>query len=90
MDAALSHTPIESVPVPDDLSTLEASVRERMRLARADKAAFERDGQQLNSQLMQGELNMGRAVITWIERQRAGADAVQIAADQDEAVEESS
>jgi hypothetical protein len=59
----------------DDLDALEALVRERMRAALADKAAFERDGQRLNSQLMQGELNMGSAVLAWIERTRRGAGA---------------
>lgn len=76
--------------MPDELATLEASVRERMRLALTDKAAFERDGQRLNSQLMQGELNMGRAVLGWIERQRAGADAAPLTVDDDEPPEESS
>ncbi len=57
----------------DILGELEAVVRERMRLAMRDKVLFERDGQRLNSQLMQGEINMGMAVLGWIERQRAGA-----------------
>ena len=59
----------------DPLTELEAFVRARMRLAAADKAAFERDGARLNSQLMQGELNMGAAVIGWIERYRHGESA---------------
>ncbi len=59
----------------DVLTDLEAFVRERMRLAQVDKAAFERDGHRLNSQVMQGELNMGTAVIGWIERYRRGEGA---------------
>jgi hypothetical protein len=57
----------------DELTTLEALVRERIRAALSDKAAFERDGQRLNSQLMQGEINMGNAVLAWIEQCRGGA-----------------
>lgn len=56
----------------DDLSAIEQLVRERMRAALADKSAFERDGQRLNSQLMQGEINMAAAVLAWIERLRQG------------------
>ena len=59
----------------DALTDLEAFVRERMRLAQIDKAAFERDGHRLNIQVMQGELNMGAAVIGWIERYRHGESA---------------
>lgn len=61
------------MPLSDELDALEALVRDRMRAAALDKAAFERDGQRLNSQLMQGELNMGAAVLAWIERRRHGA-----------------
>ncbi len=59
----------------EPLGEPEAFVRERMRLAMRDKVLFERDGQRLNSQLMQGEINMGMAVLGWIERQRQGAAA---------------
>ena len=59
----------------DALGELEALVRERMRLASRDKALFERDGARLNSQLLQGEVNMGAAVISWIEQLRSGAPA---------------
>lgn len=54
------------------LDDLETFVRERLRLAMQDKVLFERDGQRLNSQLMQGEINMGNAVLGWIERRRLG------------------
>ena len=63
------------MPASDAFTDLEAFVRERMRLAQVDKAAFERDGHRLNSQVMQGELNMGAAVIGWIERYRLGESA---------------
>ena len=59
----------------DAFSALEILVRERMRLAMRDKVLFERDDQRLNSQLMQGEINMGTAVLGWIERQRQGVAA---------------
>lgn len=62
----------------DALAELEALVRERMRLAMRDKALFERDGARLNSQLLQGEINMGAAVTSWIERLRAGSPADEI------------
>lgn len=58
----------------DGLARIGALVRERMRLALSDKAAFERDGQRLNSQLMQGELNMGAAVLGWLARAEDDAD----------------
>jgi hypothetical protein len=61
---------------------LEAFVRERLRLAVQDKALFERDGQRLNSQLMQGEINMGNAVLAWIERRRLGATAEEVEEDE--------
>jgi hypothetical protein len=54
------------------LGDLEALVRERLNLAMHDKVLFDRDGQRLNSQLMQGEINMGTAVLGWIERHRLG------------------
>lgn len=55
------------------LDELEGYVRTRMRLAMQDKVLFDRDRQRLNSQLMQGELNMGTAVLGWIERRRGAA-----------------
>lgn len=58
----------------DGLARIGALVRDRMRLALSDKAAFERDGQRLNSQLMQGELNMGTAVLGWLARIESDAD----------------
>src|SRR5262245_35839516 len=57
----------------DALAELEALVRERRQRAIHDKALFELHGQRLNSQLMQGEINMGTAMLDWIERSRAGA-----------------
>ncbi len=71
----------------EPLDELEAFVRERLRLAMRDKTAFDRDGQRLNSQLMQGEINMGTAVIGWIERHHRGAVA-ESEDDSDEAAEE--
>jgi hypothetical protein len=59
----------------DLLAELESLARERMRLALRDKALFERDGARLNGQLLQGEINMATAVISWIERLRAGTPA---------------
>lgn len=56
----------------DALDDLEALVRERLRLATHDKILFERDGQRLNSQLMQGEINMGTVVLGWIALRRQG------------------
>ena len=73
----------------DDLAELEAFVRERIRLAMSDRAAFERDGARLNSQLMQGEINMGTAMLRWIELRRAGADAAMAEDDTDTSPEES-
>jgi hypothetical protein len=56
------------MPPTDPLAALDTLVRDRMRAAAADKAAYERDGHRLNAQLMQGELNMGAAVLAALER----------------------
>jgi hypothetical protein len=61
--------------ISDPLSDLEALIRNRLALATSDKATFERHGQRLNGQLMQGEVNMGTAVLAWIERLRQGTAA---------------
>lgn len=66
------------------LGDLEAFVRGRLRLAAHDKALFERDGQRLNSQLMQGEINMGSAVLAWIERRRQGITTEEVEESPDE------
>lgn len=68
---------------PDPLNVLARIVRERMERAAGDKALFERHGQRLNSQLMQGELNMGTAVLAWIERQQ-GQDVPEPELDEEE------
>ncbi len=57
------------------LDDLEAFLRARMTAAAQDKAIYDRNQARLNSQLLQGELNMGTAVLAWLERQRAGAAA---------------
>jgi len=72
----------------DALGELEAFVRRRQLLAMQDKALFERDGQRLNSQLMQGEINMGTAVILWIEQRRAGSATLDGAEDEEPAAGE--
>ena len=59
--------------MPDLLDDLVAFVRTRMEAAAVDKAIYERNGARLNGQLLQGEINMGNAVLTWLEKQRAGA-----------------
>jgi hypothetical protein len=68
----------------DALDALEALVRERLNLAMHDKILFERGGQRLNSQLMQGEINMGTAVLGWIERRRQGVAIEEIDEDSGE------
>lgn len=70
------------MPPTDPLAELDSLVRERMRLAALDKAAYERDSHRLNAQLMQGELNMGAAVLAVLER-RQRADAAASAPDDD-------
>jgi hypothetical protein len=54
----------------DPLEKLATLVRGRMELALRDKATFEREGQRLNGQLMQGEVNMAAAVLAWIDQLR--------------------
>ncbi len=56
-----------SVPVAE----LEAFIRARMAAAERDRALYDRNQARLNSQLLQGELNMGTAVLAWIERRTA-------------------
>ena len=68
----------------DALDDLEALVRERLRLATHDKVLFERDGQRLNSQLMQGEINMGTAVLGWIALRRQGSALADVEDDTDD------
>lgn len=71
------------------LDELAEFVRRRMDLAVKDKAIYLRNGARLNEQILQGELNMGGAVLTWIERAQAGAAATadDDAEDNDEAGE---
>ena len=64
----------------DELAGL---VRARMDAAQRDKAIYERNGARLDSQILQGELNMGAAVLGWIDRLRAGS-APPEAEDEDE------
>ncbi len=61
--------------MPTPLDELETFLRARMTAAAQDKAIYDRNNARLNSQLLQGEINMGTAVLAWLERQRAGADA---------------
>lgn len=55
--------------LPDELV---AFIRDRMAAAARDKVLYDRNGARLNSQLLQGEINMGTAVLTWLERRHAG------------------
>jgi len=71
----------------DDLATF---VRTRMDAAARDKILYERNGARLNGQLLQGEINMGAAVLAWLERQRqhtASTAGAPEPADDDEADE---
>jgi hypothetical protein len=64
---------------PSLLDELETFIRTRMEAATRDKALYERNGARLNAQLLQGEINMGTAVLDWLSRRRAGATAEQAA-----------
>ena len=57
------------------LDELTGFIRARMEAAAQDKAIYDRNGARLNGQLLQGELNMGTAVLAWLERRRAGEEA---------------
>ncbi len=61
--------------MPTPLDELETFLRARITAATQDKAIYDRNHARLNSQLLQGEINMGTAVLSWLERQRAGADS---------------
>lgn len=70
------------------LDELEAFIRARMEAAARDKALYERNGARLNAQLLQGEINMGTAVLDWLSRRRAGVPAEQATEEEEgEAVE---
>ena len=71
----------------DALAELEVLIRDRMRLAMRDKVLFERESARLNGQLLQGEINMGVAVLSWIERLRAGTPAAEIEVEVEDAEE---
>ncbi|MFN8559850.1 MAG: hypothetical protein U0531_21700 [Dehalococcoidia bacterium] len=55
------------------LDDLIAYIRTRSEAAARDKRLYDRNGARLNAQLLQGEINMGAAVLTWIAAARAGA-----------------
>jgi hypothetical protein len=67
------------------LDELAALIRARMAAAARDKLLYDRDGARLNGQLLQGEINMGTAVLAWIERARTGvATTADAGEDEDE------
>ena len=57
------------------IDDLTAFIRSRMAAAAEDKLLYERNGARLNAQVLQGEINMGTAVLTWLERAQAGQAA---------------
>jgi hypothetical protein len=59
--------------MPDLIDDLTAFIATRMGAATRDKAMYDRNGARLNGQLLQGEINMGTAVLAWLEKARAGA-----------------
>ena len=60
------------------LDELARFIRARMEAAAQDKAIYDRNGARLNGQLLQGELNMGTAVLAWLDRQRAGEETAEV------------
>lgn len=52
--------------------------------AARDKVLYDRGGARLNGQLLQGEMNMGTAVLAWIERAQAGVAAAEADTEDDE------
>lgn len=60
---------------------LSAFIRARVAAAAEDKLLYDRNGARLNGQLLQGEINMGTAVLAWLEKQQAGPAAAE---DEDE------
>jgi hypothetical protein len=68
---------------PSLLDELEAFIRARMGAAARDKALYERNGARLNAQLLQGEINMGTAVLDWLSRRRAGETGEQAVEDEE-------
>jgi hypothetical protein len=65
----------------DDLASF---VRARMEAAARDKVLYDRSGARLNAQILQGEINMGNAVLAWIERARDGAAVAETETEDDE------
>ncbi|MBI2760215.1 MAG: hypothetical protein HYX51_02170 [Chloroflexi bacterium] len=63
------------------LDDLTGFIRARMDAAARDKVLYDRNNARLNSQILQGEINMGTAVLAWLEKARQGETA---AADDEE------
>jgi hypothetical protein len=62
------------------LDDLTGFIRARMDAAARDKLLYDRNNARLNSQILQGEINMGTAILAWLEKARQG----EIAATDDE------
>lgn len=54
---------------PAVLDALNLYIRARVEAAARDKLLYEQDGARLNAQLLQGEINMGAAVLEFLARQ---------------------
>jgi hypothetical protein len=67
----------------DDLT---AFIRARMEAATRDKLLYDRNGARLNGQLLQGEINMGTAILAWLQKRGAAAGEAEIDEDADEVV----
>lgn len=59
------------------LDDLNAFIRARMAAAAHDKTLYDRNSARLNSQLLQGEINMGSAVLAWLDARQAGASVAE-------------
>lgn len=58
---------------PPVLDALNLYIRARVEAAARDKLLYEQDGARLNAQLLQGEINMGAAVLEFLARQDTSA-----------------
>lgn len=58
---------------PAVLDALNLYIRARVEAAARDKLLYEQDGARLNAQLLQGEINMGAAVLEFLARQDTSA-----------------
>jgi hypothetical protein len=68
------------------LDDLTGFIRARIDAASRDKVLYDRNNARLNSQILQGEINMGTAVLAWLVKARQGEVAAADEEDEEDTV----